>query len=381
MPPADRPVFVLGCPRSGTTLFRTMLSAHPSIAIPPETRFVMGMYWRRTEYGDLRNRDARARLAHDIVLDPESRVQFLGLDGPAVVEEILEEATTLGSVYGVVFRAYCRKFDKPRWGDKRPAYYGFMDELNRLFPDAQFINLIRDPRACVESLMRMEWFPDDAAPCTAAWIHAVREARRSGEKLGPQRYLEVHYEELVTEPEQVSRQVCEFLGEPFDDAMCRPELVADLVNPAHYQQRGQIKEGINTATMESWRQKLAPRDIALIDRAAATWMNELGYRPSGIGSTSPWRVAHVAWLHRSYRWSVIRRRRIDSRRRAYEDNPIAAQITVGQRQAAQVPRELPASAKALRMVRPIIGPPTRPLRRGYQHVRWLVRSRRQTERS
>src|SRR5438874_9349414 len=99
--PSDRPIFVVGCPRSGTTLFRTMLSAHRNIAIPPETRFVMGMYWRRTEYGDLRRRENLGRLAHDIVLDPESRVQFLALDGPAVVEEILDEATTLGSVYGI----------------------------------------------------------------------------------------------------------------------------------------------------------------------------------------------------------------------------------------------------------------------------------------
>jgi len=227
--------------------------------------------------------------------------------------------------------------------------------------------------------MRMEWFPDDAAPCTAAWIHAVREARRSGAKLGPQRYLEVRYEALVTDPELVSRQVCEFLGEPFDDAMCRPELVADKVNPAHYQQRIQIKEGINTSTMESWRLKMAPADVALVDRAAARWMRQLGYQPSGIGRASALRAAHVMWLHRSYRWSVIRRRRIDARRRAYEDNPVAAQITTGQLQAARVPRELSTTAKVLRVVRPIIGPPTRPLRRGYQHVRWFVRSRRQTE--
>ena len=133
--------------------------------------------------------------------------------------------------------------------------------------------------------------------------------------------------------------------------------------------------------MQSWREKLAPRDVALIDRAAQSWMTELGYAPSGIGTASPLRVAHVMWLHRSYRWSVIRRRRIDARRRAYEDNPVAARITSGQQQLAQVPRTLSTSAKVMRAVRPVIGPPTRPLRRGYQHVRWFIRSRRDPDRA
>ena len=63
------------------------------------------------------------------------------------------------------------------------------------------------------------------------------------------------------------------------------------------------------------------------------------------------------------------------------NNALAAQITSGQRQAAETPRELPDGMKVLRAVRPVIGPQTRPLRRGYQHVRWFVRSMRQAERT
>jgi hypothetical protein len=363
---SDRPIFVLGCPRSGTTLFRTMLHAHRSIAIPPENRFVMGLYWRRTEFGDLRRPEARDAIGRAIVEDTETRFRFLGVDGPAVLDEIRAEGTTLGSVYGVAFRAYCRKFDKPRWGDKRPAYYAFMDELNHLFPDAQFINVVRDPRACVESLLRMEWFPDDAAPCVATWIHAVREARRSGLKLGPARYLEVQYEHLVTDPEAVSQVVCDFLGEAFDEQMCRPELIADAVNPPHYQQRQQIKQGIYTQAMEGWRTKLDPADIALIDRTAATWMKEFGYEQAGVGKASPARVARVVWLHRRYRRGTKRRRRIDARRRAYENNGLAARITTEQRQLAEAPAPVPPSVRVLRAVRPIVGPPTRPFRRALQ---------------
>lgn len=378
MPSSDRPVFVVGCPRSGTTLFRTMLSAHRSIAIPPETRFMMGMYWRRDEFGDLRQRGAREALARAIVEDRETRVYVLGLDGQQVVEEIVDGPPTLGTAFGVVLRSYARKFGKPRWGDKRPAYYAFMDELDRLFPDAQFIHLIRDPRACVESLKRQEWYPDEATYCAAAWVHAVRSASRSGAKLGPKRYLEVKYEELVSDPEAVSRQICEFLDEPFDEDMCRPELIADKVNPAHYQQRGQIQAGVNTATVESWMRKLPPDEIAMVDTVARQWMKRYGYAPSpAAGKARPLDVLQAVRLHRAYGRRLRARRRVDARRRAYADNPIAARITSAQLRLAEQPAPRTKTQQALRAVRPLIGPTTRPVRKAVRHVLWWVRHGRE----
>src|SRR3954471_8695447 len=377
MPPSDRPVFVVGCPRSGTTLFRTMLSAHRSIAIPPETRYLMGMYWRRSRIGDLRQREVRARLASAIVDDPETRFRVLGLDGEQVKTEITDGPPTLGSAFGIVFRDYAQLFDKPRWGDKRPAYYAFMDELDHLFPDAQFIHLIRDPRACVESLKRQEWYPDEAAPCVAAWVHAVRSASKSGRKLGPQRYLEVIYEQLVSEPEKVSRQICDFLDEPFDEQMCKPELIADKVNPAHYQQRGQIQQGVNTATVEAWATRLPPEEIALVDRVARRWMKRYGYAPSpAAGKAQPAEVRRAVRLHRGYGRRLVRRRFVDARRIAYSDQPIAAQLTVEQQRLAAVPHTPTMAEKAMRMTRPLLGPVTRPARKALREARKRAKRRR-----
>ena len=378
MPPSDRPVFVVGCPRSGTTLFRTMLHAHPAIAIPPETRYVMSMYWRRTEYGDLRDKQARETLARAIVEDPETRFRFVGVDGASVIDQIVDEGTTLGSAFGIVYREYARKFGKPRWGDKRPAYYAFMDELDNLFPDAQFIHLVRDPRACVESLKRQEWYPDEAGPCLAAWVHAVRSARRSGIKLGPSRYLEVRYEDLVSDPEGISRKVCDFLDEPFSEEMIRPELITDQVNPAHYQQRRQIQEGVNTATVEAWASRLPADEIALIDRVARRWMEEFGYAPSpAAGKASPIEVLKVTRMHRGYGRRLIQRRMVDRRRVAYADNPVAARLTSEQRRLAAIPAVPSTTDRVLRAVRPLIGPPTRPVRRTVRYVRWRLRRRGQ----
>src|SRR3954451_21742029 len=377
MPASDRPIFVVGCPRSGTTLFRTMLSAHRSIAIPPETRYLMGMYWRRNQIGDLRRPEVRAQLARAIVDDPESRFRVLGLDGDQVKAESVDGPPTLGSAFGIVFRDYAQLFDKPRWGDKRPAYYAFMDELDHLFPDAQFIHLIRDPRACVESLKRQEWYPDEAAPCVAAWVHAVRSASRSGRKLGPKRYLEVRYEDLVSAPETVSRSICDFLDEPFDEQMCRPELIADKVNPAHYQQRRQIQEGVNTASVDAWATRLPPDEIALIDRVSRRWMKRYCYSPSpAAGKAHPLQVARAVRLHTGYGRRLTGRRLVDARRIAYAEHSVASQLTQEQLRIAAIPHQPTASEKVMRAMRPVVGPPTRPVRKAVKYVRWRIRRRR-----
>jgi hypothetical protein len=112
----DRPIFVIGCPRSGTTLLQLMLHAHPRIAVPTETRFVLAAYDARRDFGDLREAQNRRALAEWIVGRKVTRFRDLGLDRAAVVEEIVAAPGTLGSALETVFRAYARRFGKQRWG-------------------------------------------------------------------------------------------------------------------------------------------------------------------------------------------------------------------------------------------------------------------------
>src|SRR5260370_40511972 len=109
---ADRPIFVLVCPRSGTTLLQLMLHARPRIAIPPETRFVLTSYEARNRFGDLREETSRRALAISIVSERHTLFYDLGLEADEVLEEIVAGPPTLGSAIGIVFRAYARRFDK-----------------------------------------------------------------------------------------------------------------------------------------------------------------------------------------------------------------------------------------------------------------------------
>src|SRR4051812_12229565 len=166
--PTDRPIFVVGCPRSGTTMLQLMLHAHPRIALPPENRFVLPAYQRRHEFGDLHDPARRRDLARWMI----STRQFgdLGLDEQRVIDAVVGAPPTLGSAVGTVFRLYAQRFGKPRWGDKRPAYLRSLPALLRMFPDAQIVNIMRDGRDCVASLNEAPWSSADIGDHIAAWV-------------------------------------------------------------------------------------------------------------------------------------------------------------------------------------------------------------------
>lgn len=273
-PGRDRPIFIVGCPRSGTTLLSLMLSAHPRIAIPPETRYLIPAYRRRREFGDLNQREARQQLARFITTS--SQFADLGLDKAAISERIASGPPTLGSAAAIVLRAYADRLGKPRWGDKRPGYFQDLDVVLRLFPDAQIVHLIRDGRDCVASLKRMSWFTEDSTAAMVLWVRAMEAGRRARARLSPDSYHELRYEDLVRDPEPALRRLCTFLGEDYADAMAHPARSAPHAVPErktwHERTRGEVD-----AAAIGHGQGLEPQEKALMEAMAGRHLRLMGY--------------------------------------------------------------------------------------------------------
>ena len=278
----DRPVFVVGCPRSGTTMVQLMLHAHRRMAIPPETRFLLSAYWQRREFGDLSHPENRRRLARWIVDRRKNRFADLGLDGDQIVGAITEGPGTLGAALGTIFRGYAARFGKPRWGDKRPAYLQNLDVILRLFPDAQIINVVRDGRACVASLKEMSWNTHDIYGTLAVWARAVDDARDASRRLGPSQWHELRYEELVADPPAVLGKMCAFLGEAYDPAMAEPSALAEVAVPKFKIWHQLTHSPVTTRRVHSWQQRLTAPEIALCEAALGSRLTACGYELSGV---------------------------------------------------------------------------------------------------
>ena len=284
-----RPLLIGACPRSGTTLLRSLLDNNPDLAIPPETDFVIPLWRTRPHYGDLREEANRRRLAEWIFLQDGhggKRLRFQGqrerqLTPEEAVERVVAAGTTLGSMFAACFALYAESSGKPRWGDKRPAYAGNVDVLFRLFPDAQFINVVRDPRGSVSSLMGLRWHREQAAlaASTATWEMSVQRVDRSARRLRPDQLLDVRYEDLVRDPERKLAEICAWAGLPDDEAAVRQMLTGERTGGFRPGWHDKLREPVNTSSVASWRERLGPRQVALVEQATAPLMERFGYRP------------------------------------------------------------------------------------------------------
>jgi hypothetical protein len=292
--PSDRPVFVVGCPRSGTTMLQLMLHAHPRIALPPESRFLLPAYQRRHEFGDLRDPERRRDLARWIT----GTKQFgdLGLDPQRVIDAIVGAPPTLGSALGTVFRLYAERFGKPRWGDKRPAYLRHLPQLLRLFPDAQIITIMRDGRDCVASLKEAAWCSDDLTGMIDSWARAADASLRAARLYGPEVYHVVRYEDLVAEPETHLRTICRFLGEEYDPAMARPDEQAEVAVPAYKTWHTMTRKSVTTDRVRSWQQRLTPHEIERCEAVFGPRLARFGYEPITSAAPTPGDRVARAWL-------------------------------------------------------------------------------------
>jgi hypothetical protein len=311
----DRPIFLVGCPRSGTTLLSSMLHAHPRLAFPPETRFLLPAYESRDAFGDLSVRANRVRLGQRIT-GRGSRFRDLGLDRTAVVNAIADGPPTLGSAFGVVWQEFARSRGKVRWGEKRPAYWRYMDVVSQLFPDAQFVHLVRDPRACVASLLRVHWTEGGVEDAAAVWVLAEREIHRFADRAGPETYHALRYEALLADPARALGGLCAFLGEEFDSSMLDYQEAAHDIVPDRKTWHDNTKGSLDQSRTDAWRVQLSRSQIRLVELAARRGMRRWGYPPTAehVRPSVPGLARYSADLSR--RVAAIERDRVRAALRA-----------------------------------------------------------------
>jgi Sulfotransferase family len=207
---------IVGTPRSGTTLLRFMLDAHPQLAIPPET----GFFWIAPELNETGDR-LREQFFNAVINYPPQAPAWADFEIPAeVFWSALQAIDPFNSSEGfrAFYRLYAARLDKPRFGDKTPIYCKSLDLIRTLLPEARFIHLIRDGRDVALSLRRMWFSPGSEMKTQAAyWRDCVLAARQNG--IGRRDYLEVRYEDLVLNTRTTLERVCQYIELSFDEAM------------------------------------------------------------------------------------------------------------------------------------------------------------------
>jgi hypothetical protein len=280
---------IVGAPRSGTTLLRVMLDAHPLLAIPPETGFLMQARYVAGE--DDAARDALFDLITGFPPAGPTWNDF-GLSRDSLRFELeLVEPFDLAAGIRAFYRLYAAQQNKVRYGDKTPLYCEHIGPIRRILPEARFIHIIRDGRDSALSL-RPLWFApaQDITTLAQQWQRLVRAARADARE----DYLEIRYEDLVTDAETALRKVCAFIDLPFDEVMLRyyeraPERLkqhvtmhnaSGVVLVTHEQRVRQDKllmEPPSQERISRWKSEMTSEEQGEFEAAAGGLLQELGY--------------------------------------------------------------------------------------------------------
>lgn len=253
-----RPIFVMGAERSGTTLLRLILDVHPNIAIGPESGFL--------------------RAVQDTMTIPswnfgENWFERFGV-------ERHEMAGWLADLYDGMFSRYAAEHGKERWGDKTPLHRWLADLADELFPESQFIGIVRHPGATC--LSRARWGYEHEANAKA-WNLAAHLLTADRDRLGPERYRILRYEDLLRDPEPVLRDLMDFLGEPWSDRLLRHhEIHAEREGPEVTDGGTRTSRPIDPSAIDAWRHEADPDEVAVIADATSPWRERFGYGPAEV---------------------------------------------------------------------------------------------------
>ena len=297
MPAADAPVIVLGVRRSGTTLLRVMLDRNPALAVPDESYFVPQLARRHRGTVD------PAAFVEDLRRLPTLLEWELS---PDAVASRLRPGMTTGAAIAAVFEAYAAERGKPRWGDKTPLYMQHLPLLEELFPDAQFVHLIRDGRDAALSflsvpagIMTEGWgYPRDAPGFASQWATEVRAARALGARVGRARYHELRYEALVADPAAELHRVCSFAALGFDEAMLGYVGQTDSARKEHQQRLNEPPR----VGVRDWSAEMPPADREAFEQVAGDLLAELGYP---VGARGHDRRKLAAYSTKTAAWRAV----------------------------------------------------------------------------
>ncbi len=266
-------LFILGFQRSGTTMLRLMLNAHRDIAIPHETAFATELDRLPFSTGEI------DRTQSTEVLDLISNYPFIK-SGDLLTPSGIEKASQAGTVPDMIralFEGFARSKGARIWGDKSPNQTFEIARLAKMFPDARFIHLVRDGRACMLSHKHIDWGTKSPPALAGAWSLASMVAEEAGRALGI-RFHSLRYEDLVRDPATKLHAICRFLGIEFDENMLDYSSNATTAIPSgSLRYHASATKPPDASGIDRWRRNLIPAEISLFEEHAAAALDHFGY--------------------------------------------------------------------------------------------------------
>lgn len=254
------PLFILGCPRSGTTLLSDLM-ADTCYGAPIETHFITKYYKKLDRYGDIRKKNNCRRLVENILSERPVKQWRINFDFEQFWRGLRE--FSYRELINELLMIRFGGMGKSTWGDKTPHYILELEIIYNLFPNSKYIFIVRDGRDVALSLLKKPWGPNNVYACGRYWAacnqnNAILETMRRKMQI-----FETSYEHLLYLPDEVMRQAYKFLGESYDETVMSKKISA--IKPKNF---------------NKWKTEMTKKQVSLFERVAGNTLLRFGYETS-----------------------------------------------------------------------------------------------------
>ncbi len=271
------PVFVVGPPRSGTTLFSAMLGSHPNMVVGPETQFFAKLSGDELEeaVADPQWPARAVKSISGLMLAGQPVPDVYDLTECEIASHLGERTPSVQAMLESLTAQFAEKNGKARWVEKSPGHAFNLPEIRALYPRAKILRIVRDPRDVALSSRKLPNLSDTITANLYLWLKIITASDRFFQN--DPNSLTILFEDLIENPEAVLRQVCLFLEEEFDPGMLEFYTnAAQVTTPAEFWKEN-VSGRLDSRHMFAWKKKLPDTMHAVCDLVCKEHLENFGY--------------------------------------------------------------------------------------------------------
>ncbi len=277
----ETPIFIVGAPRSGTTLLAATLATHSRISCGPETHFFRRL--SETEPADLladwpdRAVDFICSIKHSGFTGHESKllIEKYDLQPEEVAAFLAHKAPIVPNILASITEQHMARMGKQRWAEKTPDHLAYVNLIRHYFPDAPIIRIIRDPRDMALSLTRVPWGAGSFFEALLFWRRADQISRDFF--VTDENSYTLRFEDLLSTPRETLQQLCQFVGEVFETGMLDTSQMGKQVNSRGVPWKAKVSQPFDPSRIGVWRQEISQADNQLAEAVLGDRLAEYGY--------------------------------------------------------------------------------------------------------
>jgi hypothetical protein len=265
------PIFIVGIPRSGTTLLAAMLAAHSRMSCGPETHFFRRL--EKVDPDDLTRAAEWPRAAVDFIcsithtsFSSEERLRLINkyqIEKSQIESYLSSKEPSIPTILSSITEQFMVRMGKTRWVEKTPDHIEHLSLMRKYFPDSPIIRIMRDPRDVALSLRRVPWGAMSSIEAFLYWkdLDQKSDSFFASDSLG----YTLRFEDLICTPEEEMKRLCQFIGEEYEPGMLDTSTTGKMLNSRNVPWKDKVSQPIDSDRISLWKREFTPQENRLAE--------------------------------------------------------------------------------------------------------------------